>query len=648
MTQKEYQLEKKKITSKIFKTDESHDNSIIEKRNINSGSESTNLILVYEVEKPIRKTGFKVYTDKTTILKSPSQTGEIRIPNQVKDFIKFPEIKSYTMNVLANYSIKAKTGKITRFENVESEIIVKAHGLIIRPTREQSTILKKLLKGKEEKICHIPGKISGKSQLKSTKFLDKAIRLRKAVDFLDFKETELVITGWTTNKKFMIFKDDSGELYITFDCRMSKTGGINIPKQVNDHINGFFECNEPLVCSIDFKEPIVVKPSSRVMKSRPNRLLKEFYVSYIGEPKTVNVRITQKGLKLTENTKRDFELKKKLIACGYNIISLKSNSRKEGLHRDPKLEYELRNLISKAFTSDDNTIVLSEVEIITKGSKLQPRESTKHSFDIMVVKLNDKMKLYNIELKTSLGEFSKTDLVDEEISSLNHFEKILGSEKVISIIIMNDDLISRKEIITRDFGNKIGKLIIGKNELNKIINNPLELKNIINDFKKLKEYKHKNSKHSNKINVFSNNVNDIDLIESKLPKGIKIAGCRKYNSEGAEFEKEIREQLRTEGYKIKSNLRFSYFSRIMEIDHIGLKNEELTIISCKDKASTNNVWTISDAINESANLIEYKKDILKADNAILCIKVSSTNYKYISKKYDGKIWAKNVNIRIKK
>ena len=87
MAQKEYQSEKKEITSKIFKTDNKpHDNSIIKKRNKNSGSKRTNLILVYEVEKPIRKTGFKIYTNKTIILKSSSQTGEIRIPNQIKDF----------------------------------------------------------------------------------------------------------------------------------------------------------------------------------------------------------------------------------------------------------------------------------------------------------------------------------------------------------------------------------------------------------------------------------------------------------------------------------------------------------------------------------------------------------------------------------
>ncbi len=599
-------------------------------------TEKEEVKLVYENVKE-RGTELRVYSDGTLKFKGSVTKQGMVISNNVLKWKELPQSKvDGKVTVLANYQWETTNGEKLSAENVESEIYNNDHVTLIRPViQEENNQIRENMQSKVPMRCEIPGKIDGREQLASTDLLNESIEYLENNDFSNLTNMKLVASGWRHDNKFSILKDADGQLYIEFNAQKSRHGEIKLPNQLNDYIENLFVDNIPLITSIDNKSPVVVNAKTRMQRTQ----IMEFSVPHYGTSESVNVKFTNPELKLNEKAEHDFKIVEALQQNGYDIVNIRGDTRELGQHKNPEVEHEFRSFIDAAFAGDENATVYHEPEILTNEKPNQVKEASKHSIDtaVSVNENTDNPNLIGFEFKT---ELSTQKLIDEGLGQLNHLENELGSNDVISVLLINDELRDNYgKVLTKEFGEQVGIRIIGKQEFNEIKNNPEQFKEIIREFE--------GKKHAQKGQGKSMDNNNQTSLEKVLPENIEVIGSRSYEGVGKEFESEVKEELLKEGIQIFENQKISYFDRSMELDFITINNDdEMTVIECIDKSSTNERYDVIDAINEVANELEFRVDILDADKGELYVKVDLEHFENLANRFDEKNWSDKIIIRI--
>ena len=111
---------------------------------------------------------------------------------------------------------------------------------------------------------------------------------------------------------------------------------------------------------------------------------------------------------------------------------------------------------------------------------------------------------------------------------------------------------------------------------------------------------------------------------------------------GGDFENEIQLIFEKEGYDVVSNLLISYYNRKMEIDLVCFKNNEITLISCRNATNVKCLMSLKLDLKQKACKIEYRKFLLNADEAKLYVKVTPEIFQNV-RDFEG-LWIENIEI----
>ncbi|MBD3190452.1 MAG: hypothetical protein GF308_07400 [Candidatus Heimdallarchaeota archaeon] len=103
--------------------------------------------------------------------------------------------------------------------------------------------------------------------------------------------------------------------------------------------------------------------------------------------------------------------------------------------------------------------------------------------------------------------------------------------------------------------------------------------------------------------------------------------------------------LEQEGYQVASNVMFRQVGKFFEIDHLAFKDEEVLMISCKDRSNYQYLPSTYRKIRGAANHLEFRQQLLKISKGRLFIKVKTMYYKTLKERYEG-IWTPNTRIII--
>ncbi|MGC9778107.1 MAG: hypothetical protein HZR80_02575 [Candidatus Heimdallarchaeota archaeon] len=142
-------------------------------------------------------------------------------------------------------------------------------------------------------------------------------------------------------------------------------------------------------------------------------------------------------------------------------------------------------------------------------------------------------------------------------------------------------------------------------------------------------------------------IRNQQLILEKFPACVKIHDIKKRKKgKGITYEREIRDRLIENGYQVASNVILSNLSKPFEVDHIAFKDNKITLVSCKDRSNISYEPELPHLIKEAANTLEFRKNLLNADKAVLYVKVNKT-FRENQQNLFGEIpWVENVEIRI--
>ena len=610
--------------------------------------------IIFSNFKPRVNVGYTIFTDKTIISSTPAINGYgIRIPAEIGKYFIFPRHQKEQFEINVDYTIKIKN-KTLKFLNIKSQVYMKKIEYPNRKNRKkpsdvvfikpiQELILKKFrgFKNRNKKT-----NFELQYQLKPTSFFEEIQKIRMvcAVDFT-LEGMELVTTGGLQKARFEVYRNKENQIFVKMQTSIRRWGKITLSTHLRHHIVDFFNYNE-VICKRENNKPFVVS-TYQFLKGK--RIVFELRLPHFSkEKKGTTVIFTHPDFKLTEITKRDFEITRMLRKMDFPIKSFYTPFF-NGHHPNHKIEKKMRKLIRNAF-SKENYRMFSDVQV-TVRSPLENRKGNRHAFDDFIINTLDN-SLILVEYKTSFTKATKYVEIDSAIAEMHHYRRKLG-ENVYLIIILNDDLIINNEIITKTFGLKNNLLLIGKKELEKLNNKP-EL--LFNDFEKfqlkLKEKKSNNDfnntplmKSLSKKPMTQNAVlmKNKELIINKLPQDYRfIAEFTIANEDGEGFEREIQQFLEKEGYEVVSNYLIGYYKRKMEIDLIGFRKRELILASCRNASSVNCHISLKLDIKQKACKIEYRKFLLNADRAKLYIKVRPKIYQKV-KELEG-FWAENVEV----
>ncbi|MCE7744827.1 MAG: hypothetical protein GPJ52_06795 [Candidatus Heimdallarchaeota archaeon] len=606
--------------------------------------------LVYENIKQVRGTEIRVYTDGTLEIKGSVSKNGVLVTNDVHQWKALPRSKmDGKISVKANYEFLDENGERVRIEEVESEILNNNYYTFIQPLDNE---VKEKLRQNKTAICEISGIVGEKEQLESTENFKIKSDTASRTEIPDLTGLKLVVKGRAMFTEFEIYVDEDEKVVIKQNCKIGTSGEIWLAGEIGRYIEDWFESTDNLYCSLDGKEPIAIKPTLRDIRDKAQRKVKEITLPYWGQRTEVELVFSNPNLKLNEKAKENLKLKELLNKAGFKISSLKANHRAEGEHQDPKLEEEIKDIIKDAFDQDSRVIVLSEVEIIPENVEGVNKEANQSTFDNLIIHLDEKGDVESIdivEIKTSTSP-QKLKLVDNAISNLRHFVNRIGNENITPIVVMNDDMKAGNKIISKDFGDKIGVLVIGSEELNTLKENPKMLSERISEFKQMSEKttnKESTRADSKGLTVDIHEDPEInELISERLSPEVEIIGQRAIRESGVKFELEVKEILEEEGFTVIPNVVVSYSGRRMEIDLIAVKDGEIEVVSCKDRSGSTNSWSVSTDIKNAANRIEFAKDLLSADRGTQYTKVNPKISERVQDRFHNKPWAENVNIKI--
>ena len=609
--------------------------------------------IIFKNQKHKVRIKYTIYSDSTITCQTHSISSKgVIIPLEIGKYFTLPKTRENQLKIYVDFKFDTFVG-LPKFENVLSEVYSQKFSyrdrrkrkkqrtvVFLRPT--DAIIFKQLreLQKQHEKISYI---IRG--QLKPTDYFLKTKSIRDSVprDF-DTSESELIVAGGRQNAQFEIHQKADKQLLIIMKTRIDKWGRITLSSELRNHFSNFFDF-EFFVCKKDDSPLIVVPAILREIETR--KVLELKYPRYAANKVATTIIITHPALTLQPSTIANFRKKTEFRELGYPIKSFTSNFI-AGRHQDSEIEEKMRTLVNQVFASSQY-VQFSEVQIVV-DCPTENELGNKHVFDELILDTKDN-SLIIVEHKTSFTSSKHTE-IDSAIAEMEHFRRKLG-ERILLILLINADLLNREEVITQDFGDKSNILLIGKEELEKMYQTPSNLLRRISDFKEKSQQikKEQTPKENSFLNESLEKILDTNggvftqcksLLLERLPKNIQLISLLGINHAGSSFEQEIRQLMEAKGYDVITNVLFGYFGRKMEIDILGVKNDRITIVSCRDASSVKCLMSFRLDLKQKSCKLEYRRTLLNADFACLYVKVTPEVFQKV-KEYEGK-WVDNVEI----
>ncbi|NPD90558.1 MAG: hypothetical protein HGN29_17740 [Asgard group archaeon] len=607
--------------------------------------------IIYRNQK--RKVGieYTIYSDETIIGETVSITSSgIRIPQEIGKYFHLPTEQDERIEIIVDIKVCSSI-EDSVFENIASEIYLQK---IAYPDRKKRKVLRDVvfLKPKEPSILKsIRFLAKHQSRIRyiihkqldpSAYFLNvKSLRDLTPIDF-DITSLELIVTGGLQSARFEIYRDYTNQLFIRMDTSIRGYGKVTLSSELDYHLASFFDYDF-FVCKKESEQPMVIPTLPREIDQR--KVMEISFPHMAKKKKDTTIIFTHPNLTLRPSTITDYQKKCLLKEMGFPIKSYHSNYI-TGQHKEPEVEEAMRKLIQKTF-STSKQLRNSEVQLVI-DSPHENEVGNKHTFDEIIIDERDNSLLI-IEYKTSFTQ-NKYGEVDKAIAELEHFRRKLGG-KVFLVLLMDDDLFnSKREIITQQFGERNNILLIGKHDLEVFYLHPELLLERINSFKQRKEtikkipFKKETQLYKSLLKLSESQVinKHTDFLLKKLPLNYRVISILNGLHSGADFEQQVQALLMNEGFAVLSNVLIGYYSRKMEIDHFGFKNDTLTIISCRDASNVSCLMSLKLDIKQKACLLEHRKFLLNADYARLYLKVSQKVYNKV--KHFESTWIDSVEI----
>ncbi|MBN1330504.1 MAG: hypothetical protein JXA54_13600 [Candidatus Heimdallarchaeota archaeon] len=137
------------------------------------------------------------------------------------------------------------------------------------------------------------------------------------------------------------------------------------------------------------------------------------------------------------------------------------------------------------------------------------------------------------------------------------------------------------------------------------------------------------------------------ILQARLPPCVKVHDVKKRKKgQGFAYEQDIRERLLSLGFQVASNVIFLHMSKSFEVDHLAFKAGELVLISCKDRSDISYEPDLPHLIKEAANSLEFRKTLLRADKALLYIKVNPQYCTHQQTLFGTTPWVEDITIVI--
>ncbi|TET27457.1 MAG: hypothetical protein E3J70_11815 [Candidatus Heimdallarchaeota archaeon] len=557
--------------------------------------------LLYKLEKKVRGLKLEIYTDGTSKITSKTSKYGMHIPSILQAWKKIPQNKKGGKRiVIANFKIKDNNGTLKTLKGIQCEIYHNNYEGYIRPLENNSDQkkIKKIMKENGVLTCILHGEWLKELQLDSTKYFMKAMKLRNKTKFSPLKEMELITLGGLQETNFEIYQDNENSIFIKSSGIMNTRGFLVLSNELRRYIKNWFKKAEICVCSVNGDEPIVLSTVIRKRKNELSKLNKEINIPYYGKKKPVEIVFSNNQYQLTKQAKEDYIIKKKLVANDFKIKAFKANTRTTN-HYNKEIESRFIDTIHQSFSNSNKAIIYSEVGIILESSEQNICGREKHRFDnIIVIEKKENIYLVLIELKTSFKKKDRFRQLEVAIAKLVHFSKSINKEKIIPILIVNDNMKCFTGYSSKQIYKSFGVELI-----------------VLNDFLNIEK------KPKLLLDIVENNIETRFKKKNAKFEDLHFIGFWKSNNAGTVYENEIREVLEKEGYSIQSNTAYNYLGKKMEIDHIAEKNNKKIIISCKDRSSVKAYWSVINHIINSLNVLELRMEILGFDTSKLYIKV---------------------------
>lgn len=472
----------------------------------------------------------------------------------------------------------------------------------------------------------------------------KNIRNATPGDF-DLEGLELITEGGRQKAQFEIYRNEENKLFVKTKTSIRKWGKVTLSSELRNHITDFFTYNQ-LVCKKDNTKPMIITTFPRVIDKRA--VFEIRFPHFEKTKKETTILFTHPNFHLTEVAKQDYQITLSLREMGYPVKSFYSLFF-NGHHDNYDVEKKMRTLIQIAF-SQANYKIHSDVKIAF-DSPQENNLGNSHAFDDFILNTNDN-SLILVEYKTSFGRKAKYRETDYAIAELFHFQRKLGNT-VVLVLLFNGDLYNNNKRITRQFGEDINMVLIGKHELMELYQKPSLLIERVNSVKERMKNKPKGNSNFQTTPLFKSLLNlpvstrnilenNKNILFNKIPNHFSFYTTHTVNNTGAEFEQEVFQILLAEGFDIAQNLVICYNNRRMELDMIVFQEEELMVISCRNAVNVNCLNSFKSDIKQKAHKIEYRMRLLNAASARLYIKVTKEKYDQLVE-FEG-TWVKSVEI----
>ncbi|MHA1364957.1 MAG: hypothetical protein ACTSP5_00905 [Candidatus Heimdallarchaeota archaeon] len=558
--------------------------------------------LLYKIEKKIRGSLIEIFTDGTVKITSKTSKYGMNIPAPLLQWKKTPQSGEDTIQIKADFEVIDERNLKMVFQEIECEIYHNNYNSYIRPLKEidDQNKVRKLMKENSILTCVIHGIKGRRAQLISTEHYKQAVKLRNQFDFKQRNTLKLITYGGMQKTAFTIYTSEEKDVFIEVSGRMDSKGFLVLSSELGRYIKKWFEIEELCVCSINGNEPIVL---STVVRERPSidfKLSKEVNIPYYGKKKMVKILLSSDKYQLTDQVKKDNEIKEILLKNNFLIKSFKTNS-KPDTHYNEEIMKRFQQTIQKGLDQYQDLSNYSEVEMVLSESKQNIAGLEKHTFDEIAL-LKDKGQLYLIviEYKTSFYERDRFRHLETAFAKLVHFTRKINEKMIVPILIVNSNMVHQNGCSIKQIYNGFGVEIILLNDFLKMEKKPQLLQELIKRKIEEKSYSNRNENYS---------------------KELHFIGHLKSNNAGTDFEKQVKEILENEGLQTTSNMLYSFRGRRFEIDHVASDNEMEIMISCKNRSSVRTYWrTITDIV-DSINVLELRKRIFGYKKARLYVKV---------------------------
>ena len=609
--------------------------------------------IVFKNQKHKMGIQYTINSDSTIICHIHSITSKgMTIPHEIGKYFSLPMMQDKSLEIYVDFEIDTPAGLI-KFDNILSEVYSQKIAYKNRKNlqkqrtvvflRPKDTIIFKQLRELQKQHKKLSYVI--KRQLKPTNYFSKTKGIRDSVpcDF-DLLELELIIAGGRQNAQFEIYQSVDKQLFIKMRTKIDKWGRITLSSELSNHLLSFFDYGF-FVCKKDDCPPIVVPAILREIETR--QVLELKYPRYASKKVFATIILAHPSLTLQSSTIADYKKKTEYRGLGYPIKSFNPNYI-TGRHQDSEIEGKMRTLITQTFTLPKYE-QYSEVQILVDCPE-ENELGNKHVFDEFILNTKDN-SLIIVEHKTSFTS-SKHSEIDSAIAEMEHFRRKLG-ENILLIILINDDLFNGDEVITQDFGYKSNILLIGKEELESLYLTPSNLLQRIFTFKQRskqiaeEQFPIENPLLNESLDIMIDTYGSVftlskKLILEKLPRNFRLISLLGINHAGSTFEHEVHQLMESQGYNVVMNVLLGYFGRKMEVDLLGVKNDDIVIVSCRDASSVKCLMSFRLDLKQKACRLEYRRTLLNADSAYLYVKVTQEVYQKV-KEFEGK-WVDKVEI----